>query len=425
MMQDTRILTAIDVGTTKICTVIGRKSETKDIEVLGYSIVPCDGLKKGNVEDSLATQMAVQDSVREAERKAGVKVTSAYIGVTGSHVTFENRHDTLDWVGKHGVITGKDLIRVPESVASSTKIFGRKVIHAIPISYSLDGKQGIRDPLGMHTRYLEVETHLVTGSEAALDRLEKAVESAGVHVEGLVLQPLASSEAVLTPEEKVKGVALVDIGGGTTDIMVFKGGSMIYSAVIPVGGFQFTNDICLTYNTPYEDAEEVKLAYANTEPDTVRMQEEVTLPVLGRSTGLKVPRRDLCQLTRERAKELMRLIVLKLKDAGVANVSNFRLVLTGGAANLSGLQDMIKRSITGNVRLGVPDTFPGVPEELQAPSFATAVGILMWASSQQPSNGYVANGNGNGTNGVTKEQQKEPANANNSKSRLFNPFRRK
>lgn len=421
MMQDTRILTAIDVGTTKICTVIGRKSKSKDIEVLGYSIAPCDGLKKGNVEDSLATQMAVQDSVREAERKAGVKVTSAYIGVTGSHVTFENRHDTVDWVGKHGVITAKELNHVPESVASSTKIFGRKVIHAIPINYSLDGKQGIKDPLGMHTRYLEVETHLVTGSEVSIDRLETAVESAGIHVDGLVLQPLASSEAVLTPEEKARGVALVDIGGGTTDIMVFKGGSMIYSSVIPVGGFQFTNDICLTYNTPYDDAEDAKLAYANTEPDTIRLQEEVTLPVLGRSTALKVPRRDLCQLTRERAKELMRLIVLKLKDAGVSNVSDFRLVLTGGAANLSGLQDMIKRSITGNVRLGLPDAFPGVPEELQAPSFATAVGILVWASSQQPSNGYVANGNG--TNGVAKEREKEPA--NNSKSRFFNPFRRK
>lgn len=429
MMQDSNILTAIDVGTTKICTIIARKSDSGRLEVLGHSLVPCNGLSKGSVEDVLATQRAVSQSLQEAQQRAGVKVTSAHVGVTGSHVSFENRIDTMDWVGKHGVITEDDLSRIPETVATASKTFGRKVIHALPVSYTLDGSPGIKDPMGMHTRHLEVETHLVSGSTNLMDRLISAVENAGVKVESLVLEPLASSEAVLTLEERAKGAAVIDIGGGTTDIMVFYGGSIAYSAVIPVGGFQFTNDICLTYNTPYEDAEEAKINFAHTEPDTVGLLEEITLPVMGRSTGLRVPRRDLCQLTRERAMELMRLIMLKLKEADKLDVTDFQLVLTGGASNLSGLEQMIKRTLTSKVRIGVPEAHTGVPEALQSPQFSTAVGILLWASSQKPAKeahrGHnVSNGNGKTAHAERKEPVAVGGGRSGGPSRFFKAFRR-
>lgn len=424
MMQPSRIITAIDVGTTKIFTLVAGVNSAGQLEPLGHSVVPCSGLSKGNIEDIVETQRAIRQSVEEAQSKAGVRIRSAYVGITGTHISFENRRDVLDWVGSQGVITERDINKIPETVANASKQLGRKVLHALPISYTLDGEEGIRDPMGMHSSRLEVETHVVTGSSMAVDRLVRAVESAGVKVDGVVLDSIASSESVMTSMEKAQRTAVVDIGGGTTDVIVYKGGSISYSAVIPVGGYQFTNDICVTYNTSFEAAEEVKIAQCSTEPDTVRPHEEVTLPVLGRATGLKVPRRDICQLTRERAQELMRLILITLKDAEVTDFDNFQLVLTGGGSNLDGLEDMIKRTLTSNVRTAAPNGFMEIPPGLQQPSYATGFGILLWGAQQQGNGADIFNGatNGNGSRAVA--ETKVAVAAGGGKSRFFNPFRR-
>ena len=429
MMQTSKIITAIDVGTTKIFTLVAGVNSAGGLEALGHSEVACNGLTKGNIEDIVETQRAIRQSIEEAQKHAGVRIRSAYIGITGTHISFENRHDELDWVGSHGVITDDDLNRVPEMVANASKELGRKVLHALPISFTLDGEQGIKDPMGMHSNRLEVETHVVTGSSMAVDRLVRAVESAGVKVDGIVLGSIASSESVLTPAERARGAAVIDIGGGTTDVIVYKGGTIAYSSVIPVAGFQFTNDICLTYNTTFEAAEEAKITQCSTEPDTVRPHEEVVLPVLGRVAGLKVPRRDICQLTRERAQELMRLIMITLKDAGVTDFDNFSLVLTGGASNLQGLEDMIKRTVTSNVRTAAPSGFMEIPLGLQQPAYATGFGILLWGARQSAgagaSNGAVnVNGYANGNRDRAGSQTREPVAVGGGRSRFFNPFRR-
>ncbi|MCI0790924.1 MAG: cell division protein FtsA [Chloroflexi bacterium] len=427
MMQPSGIITAIDVGTTKIFTLVAGVDDTGALEALGHGIVPCGGLSKGNIEDIVETQRAIRESVQEAQRQAGVQIKSAFVGITGTHISFENRRDVLDWVGSHGVITDRDISRIPETVANASKELGRKVLHALPISYSLDGEEGIKDPMGMHSNRLEVETHVVSGSSMAVDRLVRAVESASVKVDGVVLGSIASSESVLTPLERARGTAVIDIGGGTTDIIVYKGGTIAYSAVIPIGGYQFTNDICMTYNTTFEAAEEAKITQCSTEPDTVRPHEEITLPVQGRAAGLKVPRRDLCQLTRERAMELMRLIMITLKDADVTDFDNFRLVLTGGGSNMDGLEDMIKRTLTSNVRTAAPSGFMEIPLGLQQPEYATGFGILLWGATHSgtatatysPING---NGPGNGRRSVA--EGKVPVSAGGGRSRFFNPFRR-
>lgn len=396
-MADATIITAIDVGTTKVCTIVGKKTGPTNLAVLAYSVVPCDGLKKGNVADIAATERAIRASVADVEQKAGLSIQSAYVGVTGTHVAFENRSDTLNWAGKRGVITNEDLTRVPQKVASESRASGRKVIHAIPMTYSLDGKEGIRSPLGMHTNQLKVETHVVTGASYVVNNLVEAVEKAGIKIESLVLEPLASSLAVLTQEEKEHGVGLIDIGGGTTDVVVFKNGTIQYTSILPVGGYQFTNDISLTYDTSYFAAEEAKLKYAHTEPNNVHPNDEVSLPILGRTTALKVPLRDICQLTRERAQELVRLIKLKLEDAGIDDISNMRLVITGGASALPGLKELIQRSLTVHVRIGVPDGCGDLPDELKAPAFATSTGILLWAADQhKPETARATNGVSNG-----------------------------
>ena len=383
-MQDHNMLTAIDVGTSKVCTIMARTNGNGSFEVVAHSIVASEGLRKGNVADIAAAEKAIRSSLEGVERKSALKVRSGYVGVTGAHVAFENRWDVLGWAGQHGVITADDLTRVPATVASSSAQSGRDVLHAIPIAYSLDGQKGIRNPVGMHTRQLEVESHIVTGASSFIGKLVAAVEGAGVEVEDLVLEPLASSEAVVTAEERERGVALVDIGGGTTDLVIFKNGRMFYTSVIPVGGYHFTNDICMTYDTTYPAAEDVKLKYAHTELHGIHPNEEVTLPVVGGTAEQKVLRRDICQLTRERAQELARLIRLRIKEAKMDDASNLGLILTGGTSNLPGLEALVRRSLSNSVRIGVPNGNgpSSLPQELKAPAYATSVGILLWAMKQ-------------------------------------------
>ena len=395
MTQQARVYTAIDVGTTKVCTIVGTRTGAKGFRILTHSVVPSEGLKKGNVEDVAATEKAIRASIEVARQSTGINIQSAWVGVAGAHVSFSNRQDTMDWAASRGVITAQDLTHVPQRVASTSVESGRKVLHAMPMSFSLDGQPGIRNPVGMHTRNLAVETHVVTGASSQMDKLVAAVENAGVTLEALVLEPLASSEAVLTQQEKNQGVIFVDIGGGTTDVVVFSRGRICYTAVIPVGGYQFTNDICVTYNTLYPDAEAAKLKYAHVELSSVPTDEEVSLPVVGRTTELKVPRRDICQLTRERAQELIRLIKLKLGEASIEETSKVGLVLTGGSANLPGLPELMQQKLRNRVRIGVPNGNGDVPIELKAPAFATGVGILLWATAQRESAAVQAkNGSG-------------------------------
>ena len=403
MMAHSELITAIDVGTTKVCTIVGRQISAKHIEVLAHNTVPCDGLRKGNVWDVAVTEEGVRASIAEAEQAIGEPIESAFVGVTGSHVGFENRKDKLDSVGKIGVITADDLLNLPETLDSSFASPGRKVIHAIRTSYSLDGEDGIRHPMGMHSDEVEAETHLVTGGATFIGKLVQAVENAGLSVESLVLEPLASGLAVLTAGEKERGAMLVDIGGGTSDLVGFKHGRISYSAVVPVGGYQFTNDIALTFNAPYEAAENAKLVYASAEVHPVEAGQDISLPVIGRDVELKLKRQEICQLTRERAQELARLIKLQVDEAELGDPSDVRLVLTGGASNLPGLAPLMQRTVGIPVRLGSPNGAGWVPDELKQPLYATGVGILLWAATEYVPEPHRVNG---ATNGATQAGSK-------------------
>ena len=400
MIQDPNIIMAIDVGTSKVCTIIARREGGRRFSVLSHSVVPSQGLQKGIVTDISATQSVIRESATKAAKQAQTTVEEAYVGVTGSHVNFENRLDKLDWAAKRGVITLGDIRRVPTSVAAASAEPGRKVLHALPRNYILDGQSGIRNPLGMHTSQVKVETHVVTAAAMFIDKLNQAVRQAGVSVRELVLEPIASAEAVLTVEERESGVALVDIGGGTTDMVVYRQGTVLYNAALPIGGFQFTNDICLTYDTTYEAAEAVKLEHGTTDPASLGAIADVSLPLAGRVSNRTVALRDLSQLLRERAQELVRLIRIKLTESGYTEASEVRLVLTGGSASLPGLEDMIRRTITRHVRIGSPDDVPGIPDELRSPMFATSVGLLLWAIERQGAPGHVNHSN----NHETEEQ---------------------
>ena len=381
MIQQTRTVAAIDVGTTKIFCLVARQGRKGELEVAAHGLGTSQGVRKGNVVDVETTRQAIRRALAQVEERLGGPLREAYVGITGAHVSFQNRWDTIQ-AGDRGVITARDISQVPHSVAETAQEEGRTVIHALPISYSLDGRNGIRNPLGMHSRQLQVESHVVTASQEAAERLRQAVEGAGIRIRGLVLEPLADALALLTPREMETGVALIDVGGGTTDLVVFKNGAVRFSAVIPVGGFHFTNDIAVTYGTPYEAAEKAKLEHATTEAEEARPDEDVFLPIPGKRTPLRVARRDICQLVRERGRELVRIVAYKLRQAGVGDVSDLRLVLTGGACTLPGLEGLFRRGITTRVRVGAPDRMDlrGLPEELKGPAYTTGVGLLLWAA---------------------------------------------
>jgi len=388
-MENGSVITTIDVGTTKICTIVAMKVNGRYPEIIAHSVVPCTGLKKGNVEDINITAEGIKSSLEVIRSRTDLPINAAYVGITGAHIDFDNRVDVLSHIGSKGVITSDEVNSVPELVMASSKTAGREIIHAIPTAYDIDGHNGINNPVGMHAVGLKVKTHVVTAGDTFVSNLESAVVTAGLKVKQMVLEPLASSEALLTSKEKERGAAIVDMGGGTTDIVAFRGGSILYTTVVPVGGFQFTNDISVTFNTSFDEAEQLKLKYASTEPASVDMREQVQMSVLGRSAKVNVYRRDICQLVRERGMELIRLIDLKLQESGIGQDHKAQVIMTGGASALPGLFEMAQQYMPNcNIRIGFPDHLSGMSEELEAPAYSTGVGMLLWALRNE----RVANG---------------------------------
>ncbi|MCE2457067.1 MAG: cell division protein FtsA [Dehalococcoidia bacterium] len=382
MTQDPNVLVAVDVGTTKVCTIVARRVGDEQFHVVSFSVVPSRGLARGVVTDMPDAAEAVRACIQDAARQAALTVRTAYVGVTGSHVSFDSRSDLIGWAASKGVITRDDLDRVPFAVAKAGARPGRQIIHALPRNYTLDGQSGIKDPLGMHTRKLEVESHVVSAEVSLVQSLTGAVERSGLEVEALVLEPVASAEAVLTERERYQGVVLVDIGGGTSDLIVFDRGAIELTAILPVGGFQFTNDICVTYGTDYAAAEAAKLEHGHTDTSIFGAADEIILPVPGRVRQRRVALQELSQLMRERAVELARMIRLKMTEAGIQDPGSANVVLTGGSSQLPGIDDLFKRQLTPKLRIGGANSSLDVPEALRAPEFATSVGLLRWALRQ-------------------------------------------
>ncbi len=404
------MMTAIDVGTTKVCVITGRKSAMGGIDVLGHATVQSRGLRKGSVTDVEATADAIRSAVGQAEEKTGYQIDSAFVGVTGAHVSFQNRRDKLSPSSDGGVITA-------DSLTGSARSFGRvsdphrQMIQAVRTSYSVDGEEGIRNPIGMHTDNIEVETHVVVGLSELLEKVEKAVELAGVNMTSMVMEPIASGMAVLTEEEKEEGVVMVDMGGGTTDLVAFKDGQICYTGAIPVGGYQFTNDIAMMFNTYYEAAEDAKIRYGSAELYSTLENEEMEFPVKGRDMRLKVRGNEISQLTRQRAQELAKLIGLKLDKARLGEAILSRVVLTGGASNLQGMDVLLRSTLSHwntsvQVRRGRPEGVGDLPEELADATYSTGVGMLLWAAANNgpvPADAEIASNrqmeDGNGRKG--------------------------
>ncbi|MBI2856674.1 MAG: cell division protein FtsA [Chloroflexi bacterium] len=373
---------------------MGRLNTVGELEVLGLGLVPSRGMKKGMVSNLSEVTQVTQASIREAEAQAGVRISSAYVGLTGSHISSANSRASLDNRRYDVPVAAREVEQVLQACSTYGDSSDARVLHVIPRGYALDGYWGIGDPVGMFSSKLEVESHVVQGGAAPIDNLVKAISKAKVKIKGMVLEPLASAEAILAPEEREMGVVLVDIGGGTSDIAIFLDGNIWHTKVIPVGGFQLTRDVSIAFSCPLQAAEDAKLQYGHAMPEAIDPQEEIRLQGFGEHVMYSVPRQRLCQTLRERMEELLRMILAEIGEAGLESVPPGGLVLTGGSAKLPGLEDLAEEVFPGPVRIGIPRAMRGASADLEDPAFATALGLLLWDIKQQGAYSWHTNGNG-------------------------------
>lgn len=386
-----KVITAIDVGTTKICTIVGTLDSGGGVQVLGVGLVPSKGLHKGMVVNVDEARLSVADSIRRAEQASGCKIESAYVGVTGRHIHSTNSHGVVAIPRNDRLVRSDDLRRVLDSAQNINIPDDRKILHAIPRHYNLDTQDRVKNPVGMHGFRLDVETHIVTAAVASVQNLVKCIRSIGVEIADLILEPLASGESVLTEEEKELGIILADIGGGTTDIAVFKDGSIYHTSVIPVAGYQFTSDLSIGLGLPFDIAEAMKKKYGNVSPELITKNDDSTLNV---ENGHSVSYKDLCGILKDRMEELLRLILLEMPDSNYNSLAPAGLVMTGGGSKMAGLASLSKSTIRIPTRIGQPMGVYGITDILHDPCHSTGVGLLLWGVRNQGKPAWEAKAKG-------------------------------
>jgi cell division protein FtsA len=371
-MKKNRIA-AIDVGTTKVCTIMAEVDESGLPNVLGVGVVPSNGLHKGMVSDFKEARESIQLSVMKAEQAAGYKMESAVVGITGKHISSINNHGVVSITHTKKIVHPGDLERVLKIAKDVQLPQGREILHIIPRSYALDGQSGINSPVGMHANRLDAETNIITAASTSVQNLAKCVRSSGVKVEDIVLEPLASAEAVLTEEEKQDGSVLLDIGGGTTDVVVFQNGSAWHAFVLPVSGYQVTRDISIATGISFDLAEEIKIKYGSVIPSGGMPDKRDIV-----SGAVSISYDELTKIISTRMEELLRLVMIELSESNLPNVASLNMVLTGGAANIHGLAELAVSTTHLPARIGYPARLPGVSDVLGNPMHATGVGLLLW-----------------------------------------------
>jgi cell division protein FtsA len=384
-MAKKSIFNAIDVGTTKVCT-LSAEVRNGTVQVTGVGVVPSKGLHKGIVVNINDAKESIRESIRKAEQACGYKIDSAYIGVTGRHVNSENARGVVAISRNDRLVRPDDLRRVLQCAQSVKIPSDRKLLHAIPRGYAVDGQEGVNNPVGMHGFRLDVETHVITMAITSVQNLVKCIRGVGLEIEDLVFEPLASGEACLTDDERQAGVILADIA-------VFKDGSIWHTAVLPVAGYQVTRDLSVGLGIPFDVAEVMKKRFGSVMPVVDSKAEAATTLS---EDGHSVSYRDLCDIIRARMEEVVKLILLEMPRSDYKKLVPGGLVLTGGAANLDGVEALARETIPLPVRIGLPNGIYGIVDSLRDPAYATGVGLLLWAVKHQGqefarSNGFGSN----------------------------------
>jgi cell division protein FtsA len=373
-----RIIAGIDVGSTKICTLIGRISDSGPLNVIGMGVVPSRGVRRGVITDIEVASRSIEESVRKAQNMAHYTISEAYLGISGSHIASQNSRGAVSIGRGDRPVDREDIQRVLEDAEAIAVPHNRRILHTIPREYIIDGQEGIKNPIGLMGFRLEVEAHIVTGSTTCIQNLEHCVERNQIRVVDSVFQPLASALAVLTEEEGRMGVVLIDMGGGTTDLATYMDSSVWETMVFDVGGNHISNDIAVMLRTPFAAAEEAKIRYSHALASQVDEAEMIELSAFGHDGLATVSRRELCEIVEARVEEMFGIIARDIRRSGYEDLIPAGVVLTGGTSDLRGIRDGASRALQMPVRIGVPHRLHGVVEAVSNPAYATAVGLLLW-----------------------------------------------
>ncbi|HET7028044.1 MAG TPA: cell division protein FtsA [Candidatus Limnocylindrales bacterium] len=378
-MEREAVLVGIDVGTSKVCALIGEVSRDGRLTIMGHGTVPASGLKKGVVVNIDQTVRSIGDAVERAERLSGWKIDRAFVSVGGQHVESQNSTGQVAVTAHHREVTREDVNRAIEVARAVSIPSNREVLHVQRRGFTVDGQEGVKDPLGMSALRLEVETHIVTASATAVQNLSKCVQAAGVKIDELVVSSLASAEAVLTETEKDLGVAVADVGAGTIDLALFNEGEPFHTTVLPVGGNNVTNDVAIGLKTSLQVAEELKVRHGTCDLASVPEDEQISVAVLGEEAGRTVSRLEVCRIIEARMRETFELLRSEMQAAR-SGMLPAGIILTGGASQLAGVADLGRDVLQIPVRIASPTGVGGLVDTLLTPAYATPIGLLAWGA---------------------------------------------
>jgi cell division protein FtsA len=373
-----RTIVGIDVGSSKVCTLVGEVDDDGQVRVIGVGLVPVKGMRKGVVINVADATASITSSVEAAERMSGYKIERAYVGLSGTHLSSLNSRGVVGISRREEGITVEDVDRVLDAAHAVAVPHNQEVVHVIPRSYVVDGQGGVRDPVGMHGFRLEVEAHIVTGSTTAIQNLVKCVEGAEVEVDELVLASIAAGDAVLTETEREMGVVLADVGAGTTDIAIFIDGTVWHTVTLGVGGEYVTGDIAIGLRLSPTIAERIKVEHSHALAGQISPDEHFTVPSVGGGAPQVIPRWKLAEIVEARAEEIVSMVQQEIKRSGYDGLLPAGVVMSGGTAQLSGIPELGRDILGLPVRVGVPQDLRGLVDRISGPAHAVGVGLLRW-----------------------------------------------
>lgn len=372
------VIVGLDLGTTKVCAIVGMVKDGGQVDIIGIGISPSHGLKKGVVVNIDSTVESIKKAVHEAELMAGVEINSVFVGISGGHIKGINSRGVAAIKNKE--VGPADVARAIDGARAVNIPMDQQILHVLPQEFIIDDQDGIKEPLGMSGTRLDVKVHIITGAVTAIQNIIKSCSRAGLTVNDLVLQPLASSKAVLTAEEQELGVVVVDIGGGTTDVAFFLEGSLWHTEVLPIGGNHLTNDIAIGLRTPASEAEKIKVKYGCALSSLVKHEETLDVPSVGGRPPRLLSRQILCEIIEPRVEELFGMVQQRLKKTGFEDMFASGVVLTGGTALMEGAQDAAERYLGLPIRRGTPRNIGGLMDVVNSPIYATGVGLVLWGA---------------------------------------------
>jgi len=376
------LIVGLDIGTTKIAVIISELEESGPPRIVGMGTSRSEGLKRGVVINLEKTVESITKALEDAEMMAGVKVNSVFAGIAGDHIRSINSRGVIALSGSGSEISSKDVERVINAARAVALPMDREIIHVLPQEYTVDDQSGIKDPIGMSGVRLEAEVHIVTGAVTSAQNIYRSVKKAGLEVCDLVLQPLASSYALLSPEEEELGVALIDLGGGTTDIAIFHDGSIRHTAVIGLGGNNVTNDIAIGLRTPVEQAEEIKKSYGCALSSLVDSDEMIKVPGVGGREPKEISRGVLAAIIEPRAEEIFSLVLREIKKTNYSDLLVAGVVLTGGGSLMEGMIELAEQIFDMPAKKGIPQGFSGLVDLVSTPIHSTGVGLILYGLEQ-------------------------------------------